>query len=218
MSEDNTNQANNNSDDQGDSTNSNSSEQNSNSNSNTNQVTLSRDEYASLTTQLAVAQSQLDQLLANANTDSNQQRQQQNNTQAKNVNEMTNSELLEIINQTVNQQVAQPLMNTIMQLALKEEMREVQDSHPDFKDLKLDVYKEAEKNTHLSLEQAYLIVKARKAGLPEPKMPPANNSAPNNNNTSSEKPTVNVASVQPEPKMSIREAAAAALKTLKYNN
>lgn len=129
---------------------------------------------------------------------------------------MSGAQLANFILSSVQQQVGQPLLNQIMTLAVKEELREVQSAHPDFKELKDEVYKEAQANTHLSLEQAYLIVKQRKTGVAPPvppKVDPPPPAAPPAPPVGS-KPGITTSSVAPNGGMSIREAAEAALKTL----
>jgi hypothetical protein len=176
-------------------------------------ITLSREEYSQMTTQLAVAQAQLERILEERQQPAPQQPQQPA-TPGKDINSMTNAEMFEMITQTVNSQVAQPLLNTIMQLAIKEEVRDVQERYPDFKDFKKDVYTIAEKNTHMSIEQAYLLAKATKQGTaPPPAAPPQ---APPPPPPPGEKPGVTTGSLEPEAKLTARQAAEQAMKALKY--
>ena len=176
-------------------------------------VSLSREEYGQMTAQLAVAQAQIERMMEAQNRQ--QEPQPPANPMAgKDVNTLTNAELVDMITQHVNQSVAQPLLNTVMQLAIKEELRDVQDRYPDFKDFKNETYAIAEKNTHLSIEQAFLLAKAGKPAPPPPAPPKTEPTTPPP--TPGEKPSMSSNSVQGEVKLTARQAAEAALKTLKY--
>ena len=174
-------------------------------------ISLSREEYAQLTTQLAVAQSQLERMMEQNNRQPEPTKP--NPLDGKDVNQMTNQELLELMTNSVNTQVAQPLLNTLMQLAIKEELRDVQERYPDFKEFKKDTYAIAEKNTHLSIEQAYLLAKAGKPAPPPPAAPKVETPPP----TPSDKPSVSSGTVNAEERMTPRQAAEAAMKALKYS-
>jgi len=176
-------------------------------------IAVTREEYAQLTTQLAITQAQLERFQEDQ-TARNAQHQAPAQP-AKPVDTMTNAELIDMINNHINQNVAQPLMNTIMQLALKEEVREVADKYPDFKDIKSEVYKVAEKNSQLSIEQAYLMVKGARPVPPKVEVPAAK--VPTTPPPPSEKPGVNNQAVTPGVKLSAREAAIKAMESLKYS-
>lgn len=171
-------------------------------------ITLTREEYSNLVTQMAMLQAQVER------RQEPEVKPQVPAGPTKHFNEMTNEELMQTMVGMLNQQIAQPLLNQITTLALKEEMREVSDKYADFKDMKSDIYKVAEANTHLSLEQAYLIVKAQKAGTAPPVIPPAPKDPPVAP-PAGEKP--GVSSVTPVTKLSTREAAEQAYKALKYS-
>jgi hypothetical protein len=172
-------------------------------------VQLSREEYGQLTAQLAVAQAQIERMAASL--ENKPEPQAPNPLAGKDINTMTNSELIDFMSNNVNQQVAQPLLNTIMQLAIKEELRDVAERYPDFKDFKKETYAIAEKNTHLSIEQAYLLAKAGKPA-PAPPTTPVVKAAP----PVGDKPQVTASSVAGDSRLTARQAAEAALKSLKY--
>ena len=159
-------------------------------------------------TQLAMLQNQVEEAAANK-----QQTQQPPPYAGKQLNELTNEELMHLVsNQTGQQQ--QQLLQTIMQLAVKEEIRDLGDKYPDFKtDAKIrdEVMNIAEKNTHLSLEQAYLISKAQR---PAPQQTQQQTTTPQP--PPGEKPGVAQTAVQQDKPMTAREAAEAAFKALKY--
>ena len=180
-------------------------------------INLSREEYSQLTAQLAVAQAQLERMQESQNRQQ-EPTPQPNPLANKDINTMTNAELVELMSSHINQSVAQPLLNTVMQLAIKEEMRDVQERYPDFKDFKKETYAIAEKNTHLSIEQAFLLAKAGKPATPAPPAKPTVTEDPTPTPPpQGEKPGVQSSSVQGESKMTARQAAEAAMKALKYN-
>lgn len=171
-------------------------------------ITLSKAEYGQLMGTIAQLQAALDSQAQAPNTPEPQ-------IDPNEFNQLTNAQMMQLMMDQVNKQVGQPLLNSIMQLAVKEELRECQSNHPDFNTYKDDVYQEAQKNTHLSLEQAYYIVKARKTGTAPPPTPPAVNppAAP-----VGERPGVTPSSTTTNPNLSVKDAAAAALKALQYKD
>lgn len=170
-------------------------------------ITLTRAEYSQLMGQFVAMQNQLQSMQA-PTPDATPAVPV---PAAEDLDRMTNSQMMEVILQTVQSQVGQPLLNSIMTLAVKEELRDTQSKYPDFGTYKDDVYQEAQANSHLSLEQAYLIVKARKTGTapPAPAAPKPAPAAP-----VGDKPAVTVSSTTPSTNLSVRDAAQAALKSL----
>lgn len=171
-------------------------------------ITISREEYAQIVTQLAMLQQQQEQVQQQTQTPP-----QQDPLQGKHVNQLTNEELLEVINRN-NEQNNQQIINALMQIAVKEEIRDLGDRYEDFRkdvNIRNEVFKIAEKNTHLSLEQAYMIHKGMK-----PATPPQQQTQTPTPPPPGERPSVSVGSVQESKPMSIREAAEAAFKTIKY--
>lgn len=176
-------------------------------------LTISKQEYASLVTQLAMLQNRLDE----AQEEKQAQQAQQPPTYAgKQLNELTNEELMHLISTQSGQQ-NQQMLSTLVQLAVKEEIRDMGDKYEDFKkdkSLRDEVLAIAEKNTHLSLEQAYLIHQGQKAksGMKQ-QMQQTTTPTP----SPGEKPGVSQQAVQQDKPMSAREAAEAAFKALKYD-
>lgn len=177
-------------------------------------ISISKEEYATLQTTLALLQDQNERLQATLQAKENPP---PDPTGGKDINQLTNAELVQVITKQVSDQVATPLLNTIMQLAVKEEVRDLGDKYADFKtsdDVRRAVFGIAEKNTSLSLEQAYLIHKGKApAPAPEKKeetktpVPPPG-----------EKPGVTGNQVAQNKAMSVREAAEAAFKSLGYTD
>lgn len=177
-------------------------------------LTISKQEYASLVTQLAMLQNRLEEVQESRQA---QQTQQPPPPYAgKQLNEMTNEELMHLISTQSGQQ-NQQLLTTLIDLAVKEEIRDLGDKYEDFKkdkSLRDEVLAIAEKSTHLSLEQAYLIHQGQKSksGMKQQTQPQTTTPTP----PPGEKPTVSQQAVQQDKPMSAREAAEAAFKALKY--
>lgn len=167
-------------------------------------ITLSRSEYGQLMGTIASLQQKLE---AQEPTP-----QAQPQLASEDVDRMTNSQFQAHMLNLVQSQVGQPLLNSIMTLAVKEELRDTQAKYPDFSTMKDEVYTEAQANTHLSLEQAYLIVKARKTGTAPPVAPKPAPAAPVGT-----KPGVTPSTTTPTTNLSTREAALAAFKSLQGN-
>lgn len=169
-------------------------------------ISLSKQEYAQLVTQLGFLQNQLDEQIRNE-----QQRDQKPPFDGRDIDQLTNRELLELISRG-QEQFQQSIINQFMQIAVKEEIRDLGDRYEDFrkdKNLRDEVLKVAEKNTQLSLEQAYLILKGAK--------PPAAPAPPTPTPPPSQRTEVAPQAVQGARPMSVREAAEAAAKSLKYD-
>lgn len=175
---------------------------------NTSGISLSKEEFADLIGRM----SQMQSIINGYQSQEAKAQEVQNQVPAlkeDDINNLTNAQLLQL----VQMQVAQPLVQTIMNLTVKEELREVQAKYEDFKDYKEQVYTLASKNTNLSLEDAYLLAKGAKvtttqkqeATKPETKQPPPQAQKPNTPPTST---------VTSKPANSIREAAMAAMKEL----
>ena len=174
-------------------------------------ISISKEEYAQLQTTLALLQDQNERLQATLTAKENPP---PDPTGGKDINQLTNAELIQVITKQVSDQVATPLLNTIMQLAVKEEVRDLGDKYDDFKtndDVRKAVFGIAEENTSLSLEQAYLIYKGK---APAPKKDPKPAPVP----PPGEKPGVNGKQVEQNKAMSVREAAEAAFKSLGYTD
>jgi len=168
-------------------------------------VSLSKQEYAQLMTQLAFLQNQLEE---------NQQAATStppNPFEGKDIDQLTNRELLTLIGQA-QEQSQQAVVNHLMNLAVKEEIRDLGDRYEDFKKdstVRDEVLLIAKQSPHLSLEQAYMIHKGAK--------PPAAPSVAPPTPPPSQRSDVTPTAVQESKPMSIREAAEAAMKALKYN-
>lgn len=173
-------------------------------------VSLSKAEYAQLMTQVAILQNKLEEQAQQSAT-----APEPPPYAGKDINQLTNAELLDVIQRHSSAQQEQ-LMTTIMQIAVKEEIRDLGDRYPEFKsnkELRNQVLNVAEKNTHLSLEQSYLLLKGMNPQLtqqtqtqqtPPPTPPPSHRSEVQTSQVTQAKP------------MSVKEAAEAAFQALKY--
>lgn len=179
-------------------------------------VSLNKQEYAALMTELAMLKNQIESVSAAPQTPTPPP-----SYANKSLNEFTNEELVHMISTQTGQQ-QQQLLNTIMQLAVSNEVRDLGDKHEDFKTsaaVRDEVLNIAEKNSHLSLEQAYFIYKGM-----NPKVATAQTQTPTQTQTQTptpppgERPSVASQAVQQDKPMSTREAAEAAFKALKYEN
>lgn len=170
-------------------------------------ITLSREEYGQLMGTIAALQQRLEE-----REDTGKPGQPSEPAASVDLDQMTNTQLANYLLNAVQTQVGQPLLNSLMTLSVKEELREVKAAHPDFDTYRDEVYKEAQANTHLSLDQAYLIVKAKKTGTTPPPTPktPADTPKP----PVGEKPGVTPTATTPSTNLSIKEAAQAAFKAL----
>lgn len=185
-------------------------------------ITLSRDEYSQMVGNMAQMQAFIEAVQQQASQ--SQAPTPQAQVDPNDIDRLSNSQMLGLIGRKVNQLIAdstQPVLQAVMTLSVKEEMREVQGEFDDFKDFKKDVYEIASKNSTLSLRDAYLIAKANKSGKALPndvkmKLETPTSSAPTPKATSGERPGVGVSSLKTQHTMSVRDAAAEALKELKY--
>lgn len=175
-------------------------------------VSISKHEFASLMTEIAMLRTQIEDKANPAEP----QPKPVNPYEGKDINQLTNAELLDIINRQ-NETNQQAVINAIMQVAIKEEIRDLGDKFSEFKTdqgVREAVFKIAEKNTHLSLEQAYLI---HKGAAPAPKPAPASTSTiPTPIPTPASKPGVSTPTVKENKPLSVREAAELAFKSLNY--
>ena len=180
-------------------------------------ITMTKEEYAGLIGQMAQMQAFIESVQAANTQDSKPAPAQIDPTD---IDRLSNTQMLQMIGQQVTQmiqQANQPVLQAVMTLSVKEEMREVEKEYPDFKDFKKDVYEIASKNTSISLRDAYLLAKSGK-------QPPAPQKLENNNPnptpaptpTPSERPNLNQASLKASTSMSVADAAREALKELKY--
>lgn len=179
-------------------------------------ITLTKEEFAQLNTNLAMMQRELEELRKPKEPETPSTPPSYAN---KSIDQLNNAELVDLVVNHINQSTVQPLLNTIMQLSIKEEMRDLGDKYEDFKKddkVREAVYGIAEKNTHLSLEQAYLIHKG-KLPTPTPAPVPTPTSAVPTP-IPGERPAVAASTVGENKGMSVREAAEAAFKQLKYND
>lgn len=106
----------------------------------------------------------------------------------------------------------QPINQTLMDLAVRQEIMDVRDKYgKEFLDLKDEVYNACKANSNLSLEQAFLMVKGAQAvkGVqtqpPTPPVPPA---------PPAHRPGVPPEAVQPKQDMDTRSAVLKAMKDL----
>jgi hypothetical protein len=124
------------------------------------------------------------------------------------VNQLDNASLLEYIGQTI----AQPILQQLVTLSVHEELRDVQSEYSDFKDFKNDVYQACQTNPHLSIKQAYLMVKGGKPIPPPPApVPPPAPPTPGDKGGG-----IPPSAASEHKQLSIRDAAAAAMKDLQF--
>ena len=117
--------------------------------------------------------------------------------------------------QYISQSVGQPILELVMTMAVKEEIRETAAENKDFWDYKDEVYKLTMSNPQMSVKQAYLVAKSENPGKsslnkPAAGTPPATSPPP----ARGERPGVARSSVAQPSKMSIKDAANTALKDL----
>lgn len=168
-------------------------------------IQISKQEYAQLMTQIAMLQNQVEATTKPSEPPPSYA--------GKNINQLTNEEMFDLISRQQQESQSQ-VVNALMQIAVKEEIRDLGDTYPDFKKdsaVREAVLKIAENNTSLSLEQAYLIHKGK---TPPPVVTPTPTPTPVP--TPSSKPGVAAQTVEPTKVMSVREAAMAAMKSLNY--
>lgn len=173
-------------------------------------IVLSKQDYISLMTKLAVMEDRLEQSVKPVEKEDQPDPVPYAD---KTIDQLSNAELLDLMQRQVNDKVVQPLLNTILQLSVKEEIRDLGEKYEDFKksdETRKAVIKIAENNSNLSLEQAYLIHVGKnpkvevKAEDKKPTPPPSNRTE------------VSTTAVNQTSKMGIKEAAEAAFKSLKY--
>lgn len=148
-------------------------------------VTLSREEYANIVAANSSLRAQLDMVVQSLQEQMDQapqgrqQTTQTDNIPTNDVDSMSNTQLLGYI----QQQMAAPILQSVMNLAIKEEIRECEKEFEDFPQFKDSVYKIASANTTISLRDAYLQAKAGKTFVGNKQkvneLPPADK-APNN--------------------------------------
>lgn len=183
-------------------------------------ITLSREEYSNLVAQMSAMQTKLDIQLNSQTQPQQQQQPQQPQLTEEDLNRLTNTQLLQLMNNQVSSQVSQ-VMQAVVALSVKEEIKEARGAYEDFDSLKGDIHRIATAQPHLSIDQAYHLAKANKpAG--KSTTPPATKEtkAPENKNVippSSEKGGISPGAVTKNPVLSVREAAMAALKDFKLD-
>lgn len=181
----------------------------------TDEIKMSKAEYDDLMSRISLMQNHLEILKSQPTAKEDEEEEVEQQYANVDLNELSGSELVQYIIDALGA----PLMNTVMQLSVKEEIRSCREDHPDFMDYKNEIMKVASENTNLSIEQAYNIVKGKKANTTvkqiqqdqkpqEHKKPPVNH-----------KPT-NIAqsSVVKTESMSIKDAVAAALKAVQLED
>lgn len=141
-------------------------------------VTMSKQEYADLMTKFTNMEDALSQLLdkelekeqerENIKRQRSENEAAQRRAQAPNLDELSNTDLANIIMNQVTKQVGEPLLEMIATMALKEEKKELvsdlKDEGINFKDYEEETFKVATANTSLSLKEAFYIAKRNKDG------------------------------------------------------
>jgi hypothetical protein len=171
------------------------------------QVSISVEDYQELMAAAAMAQVLMQQQPAKQ-----QQQAPQQQIDPNEIDRMSNRQLMGLI----EQQVVGPLMQTIMNMTVKEEMREVQTKYSDFNDYRQDVLTIAQGNTSLSLEQAYLLAKAGKSSKVPPTPQDSNTPTPKQTPPPAHKTGQPASVTVPSGNLSAADAAKAALAELKY--
>ena len=106
--------------------------------------------------------------------------------------------------------VGKPVMTAVLALQVTLELDAAKRGHEDFKDYERDVQKACEANPRLSVEDAYVLVKAKKQG----KEPPKPEVKPEPLKPKGEKPGVEPSTLKQGSYKTVREAAIAAAKEL----
>ena len=123
------------------------------------------------------------------------------------IENMTKTEFAGFIMNQVGQTMAQPILELVMTAIVRDEIREVSKQYDDFGSYKDDVYNLTMQNPQLSIEKAYKLAKAEnpdKGKKAEPKAPLLR--------PVGERPGVARGAVNPQNKMSIRDAATRAVE------
>jgi len=74
---------------------------------------------------------------------------------------VSNTELANIVYQKIQETLIQPIIDRLETQRMKDEIKDCEQKYPDFWDFKKEIWAEGTKNPSLSVEQAYIIVKAR---------------------------------------------------------
>ena len=173
-------------------------------------VTLTKQEYSEMTSAIASMRTALEALVEDRPAQPQQPPYEQPQIDA-----MSNNQLLQLVGEHVNRVVnesRQPLIDALATIAVKEELRDVKGAHPDFDTYAPDIQAMASKSPNLSLEQCYVLVKAGKPAPPAPPAAPDTKKVP----TPADRGGVPGSTVTNQKGMSIREAAEAALASIKY--
>lgn len=180
-----------------------------------NTVTLDRTEYNQMLGAIATLQNQLSYL-----QQGQQAHQQTPEPTPDDLNKMKPHEIVQYF-----QQQQQPLMEAVMFLSVREEIRDVADKYKDFGEYKQEVLGLASKNTALSIEQAYHIAKSQKAGTKTQEPPAQTQTPPAQTSQKAQEPppasrtSVPAAATQTSEKsLDPRAAAIAAAKELGYKD
>jgi len=138
---------------------------------------------------------------------------------AETLDQLSNTQLVELIMENVNSKVAGPIMERLEYLRVQAEIKEVKSAHPDFDEHKKEIFNIAIKNTNMSLEDAYFQVVGKQAKKakddpkePEPKPKIGDNEDLRRKVVHGEKPHVASASVKPGESKTLKEAATRAVE------
>lgn len=133
-------------------------------------VTLTKEEFNNLMSSIAELKSQVattNQTIQKvAEPDEEEEEEQVSEDELAN---LSPKQVIDLITQNVAKQVGEPLLQMIMTLAVKDEIRECKSKYSDFDEYKDDIQQLAKENPKLTIEQAYKLAKANKIGTnPQP--------------------------------------------------
>lgn len=87
---------------------------------------------------------------------------QQGQLTLEDIDRMRPSQLVQLILGEVHGSLGQPIMVKLEEMRLQQEIKEIRKEHKDFDNYKEDIYKIASRNPNLSLEDAFLMAKAKR--------------------------------------------------------
>lgn len=189
----------------------------------TEQVVLSKEEYKELIKEITGAKlrvSELEQLEEHVREATKQavEAPKRNAPQQRiDLDQLSRAQLAQLIHKNVVEQVTsqlfQPIVETVMTLAVKDEIRDVRSKHSeDFDDYMADIQKLCEQDPQLTVEKAYKLAKAD--GPPKQRKEAADTKTKYPARPYGEKGGVNRETVQKDEKLSIRDSATKAMADL----
>lgn len=124
------------------------------------QVTLSKEQYTEMMSAMSSMRQQLSDLSSKVPAPvANDSDDDASDTDI-DYSKLSPKEAMELITDNVANRVSKPLMQMVMTLVVKEEVRECRDQHKDFDAYKEDISKLALAKPSLSIKEAYKIVKS----------------------------------------------------------